>query len=374
MTWKERLVGKRHENALTLNQASVALKAGNFDLAAEFARKVLESRRLPRNSRLTAEFVLIQTKSRQGHFAGVFDELDSLFRKVPKRNVGLQARVGNEIVWACFRSGNLGMGASKGEEFLRKESSNWSEVDSVELLCQLSSCHFHRGDTARAEELVYRALELAEKNSSPKALAQSLWQSSSILSDRGDLTLALQQAKEAKKWAEIAGINHAIPVLNHNAAVILLELPNTDLDLVQKLGELTYLDSTTQNFNSGAAYACEVLSEVALRRGDFKLALAQVERGLSEMSVEIPGPKTSLLVQVAKVLARMGNYEDSKVALARATDHMEKEEPSRELARQWGDIARVFVEVGLTDRGVYAYEKAIQMSGLLREEQDSYIS
>jgi len=142
------------------------------------------------------------------------------------------------------------------------------------------------------------------------------------LSDRGDLTTALQQVKEAKKWAKLAGINHAIPALNHNAAVILLELPNTDLDLVQKLGESSYLDATTQNFNSGAAYACEVLSEVALRRGDFTLALYHAKKGLAEMPLEIPGPKVTLLVQVAKVFDRMGNYEESKVELVRATDQM----------------------------------------------------
>ncbi len=373
MTWKDRFVGEGHETALALNQASVALKDGNFDLASEYARKVLGSRRLPRNSRLTAELVLIQTKSRQGQFAGVFDELDSLFRRVPHNNVDLQARVGNEIVWVCSRSGNLGMGAAKGEELLRSYSSNWSRTDTVELLSQTSGCHLNRGDSSRAEELVLRALELAEKSSSPKALAQSLWQSSTVLNNRGDLTTALRHAREAKKWAEIAGLRTAIPAINHNAANILLQLPNTDLDFVEKLAQAEYLDAVTQNFNSGAAYACEILSEVALRRENFPIALSYARKGLSEMSVEIPGPKVSLLVQVAKVLARMGNYEDSKIELVRATDQMEREEPSRELAMQWGDIARVYVEVGLTDRGVYAYEKAIQMSGLLREEQDSFV-
>lgn len=373
MTWISRIAARKHETALTLNQANVAVKAGNFDLASEYARQVLDAKLISRNSKLSAEFVLIQTKSRQGKFSGVLDQLDSLFRRIPKSNVGLRACVGNEIIWACYRSGNLGIGAARGEELLRDECPNWSEADTVELLCQLAGCHMHRGDDSRAEELVSRALEIAEKSSSHKALAQSLWQSSVILSDRGDLALALRQATEAKRWAEVAGLKNAIPSLNHNAAVILLQLPNTDLDFVQKWAESSYLEASTQNFSTGAAFACEILSEVALRRRDFQLALAHAKKGLLEMTVEIPGPKVSLLVQVAKVLARMGNYEESKVELVRATDHMEKEEPSRELAKQWGDIARVFVEVGLTDRGVYAYEKAIQMSGLLREEQDSYV-
>ncbi len=364
---------KKHHIGLILNEANVAVKAGNFDIASERASRVLESKRLSKNTKLLAEFILIQTKSRQGKFTGVLDQLDALIRKIPKQNVGLQARVGNEIVWACYRSGNLGIGAARGEELLRDTASRWSEADTVELLCQLSGCHLHRGDASRAEELVFRALELAQKSSSPKALAHSLWQSSIILLDRGDLTQALQQATEAKKWAEVAGLNNAIAILNHNAAVILLGLPNSDLDLIQKLGESSYLDSSTNNFGSGAAYACEILSEVALRRGELDSALSYARKGLAEMLVEITGPQVSLLVQVAKVLARMGNYEESKVELVRATDQMEREEPSRELAKQWGDIARVYVEVGLADRGVYAYEKAIQMSGLLREEQDSYI-
>ena len=128
-------------------------------------------------------------------------------------------------------------------------------------------------------------------------------------------------------------------------------------------------DAQNANNPGGAAYACTVLSEVALRQEDYKTAQMYAEKGLSELPLEIPGPKTALLVQIAKVLARKGQLDDAKFGLFDAVEHMEQLEPSNELAKQWGDIARVFVEVGLADRGVYAYERAIQMSGLLREEE-----
>lgn len=360
----------RQEIDLNLNQAKVALAAGNFDLVAELANRVLTTNKASKNSILAAELLLIQAKSRQGSFLGLLDQLELLFKKVPRSNVELQAQVGNEILRVCHRSGNLGIGAQRGEDLVREFSSSWPEIEVVELLCQLSSCHFHRGDSARAEEVVSRALEITNRSKFAKARTQTLWQSSALTTIRGDLSLALQQAAEAKHWAQIAGMQHVIPILNSNAALIMLELPDADLSYIHKLAESAYLEMSSQNNPGGAAYACEILSEIALRREDYEIALMYAKKGLDELPSEIPGPKTSLLVQVAKVLARMGNCEESKIELVRATEHMEQQEPSQELAKQWGDIARVHVEVGLTDRGVYSYEKAIQMSGLLREEQE----
>lgn len=357
-----------------LNQSKVALTSGDFDLAAKLANNVLNDRRASKNSILTARFVEIQVRSRQGLFTGVLDELDSLYRRVPRANVEFQAKVGNEMIRACFRSGNLAIGAQRGEEFLRKYEQVWPEVDLVELLCQLSSCHFHRGDSARAEEIVNRALLLAEKCKSAKAFTQTYWQSSLLNIHKSDLALALQQVMEAKRWAQIAELQNVMPILNNNAALIMLDLPNADLTHIHELAESAYLDIASQNDPGGTAYTCEILSEVALRREEYESALVYAQKGLNELPAEIPGPRASLLVQVAKVHARMGNYPEAKTRLHIATDHMEQLEPSRELAKQWGDVARVFVEVGLTDRGVYAYEKAIQMSGLLREEQDSKVN
>ena len=365
---------KKQEIALNLNQARVALNEGNFDLSAKHANFVLASRKASKNSTLTAELLLVQTRARQGLFTGLLDQLEILFKKIPKSNAALQAGVGNEILRVCHRSGNLGIGAQRGEEMVRDFASNWPEVEVVELLCQLSSCHFHRGDTARAEEVVTKALELSERSGSAKAKAQTLWQSSLLTMTRGHLVLALQLVSEAKHWAQIAGLQHVVPILNNNAALIMLDLPNSDLSRVHKLAESAYLEMSSQNNPGGAAYACAILSEVALRQENYKIALMYAKKGLSELPPEIPGPKTSLLVQIAKVLARMGNYDDSKFWLFDTVEHMEQLEPSRELAQQWGDTARVFVEVGLAERGVYAYEKAIQMSGLLREEQDVQVN
>jgi len=365
---------KKQEIALNLNQARVSLNEGNFDLAAEYANFVLTSRKASKNSTLTAELLLVQTRARQGLFTGLLDQLETLFKKISKSNAALQASVGNEILRVCHRSGNLGIGAMRGEEFLRDCAPNWPEDEVVELLCQLSSCHFHRGDSARAEEVVSEALKLIEGSGSAKAKTQTLWQSSLLTMNKGDLVLALQLVSNAKHWAQVAGLQHVVPILNNNAALIMLDLPNSDLSRVHKLAESAYLEMASQNNPGGAAYACTILSEVALRQEDFAIALMYAKKGLAELPLEIPGPKTALLVQIAKVLARMGIYDDAMFGLFDAVEHMEQLEPSRELAQQWGDIARVFVEVGLTERGVYAYEKAIQMSGLLREEHDSKVN
>lgn len=376
-TLRTRVVGalsKKQEIDLRLNQAKVALIAGDFDLVAELANSVIVTKRASRNAILVAELLVIQTKARQGLFVGLLDQLELMFKRVPRTNTVLQASVGNEILRVCHRSGNLGIGARRGEEMVRDFASSWPVVEVVELLCQLSSCHFHRGDSARAEEVVTRALELAEKSKSAKAKTQTLWQSSFLTMERGDSVLALQLVSKAKHWAQVAGLKQVTPILNSNAALIMLDLPNSDLSQVHKLAESAYLEMSSQNNPGGAAYACALLSEIALRQENYDIALMYAKKGLSELPPEIPGPKTSLLVQIAKVHARMGDYQEATFELFDAVEHMEQLEPSRELAKQWGDVARVFVEVGLAERGVYAYEKAIQMSGLLREEQDSKVN
>lgn len=365
---------RKQEIDSNLNQANVALSTGNFDLAASYANQVLSARKVSRHSKLVAELLLIQVGTRQSKFSGVIDELDLLLKQVPQSDTNLQAKVANEIMRTCFYSDNLAMGTQKGEEFYLNYEKTWSEPEIVELLCQLSSCHFHRGDSTRAEELMKRALSLAKFSKSPKALTQSLWQASSLMETRGDLPMAYDHANEAMHWAQVAGLRDVIPVLNRNKALIMLDLPEADLSRIYELAESTYLHSLTQNNPRSVAYACQILSEVALRREDFENSLSFALKGLTELPPEVPGPKASLLVQVAKVHARMGNYTEAKTHIHAAAEHMEKLEPSKELARQWGDLARVYVEVGLTDRGVYAYEKAIQMSGLLREEQETRVS
>ncbi len=365
---------RKQEIDSNLNQANVALSAGNFDLAASYANQVLSAKRISSHSELAAKLLLIQVSTRQSKFSGVIDELDHLLSQVPRKDTSLQAKFANEIVRTCFYSDNLAMGTQRGEEFYLRYAKSWFEPDLVELLCQLSTCHFHRGDSPRAEELMEKALSLAKISNSPKALTQSLWQASSLFELRGDLSLANEHVNEALHWARVAGLRGVIPALNRNKALIMLDLPEADLNRIYELAESAYLDSLTHNNPRSVAYACQILSEVALRREDFENSLSFAVKGLAELPPEVPGPKASLLVQVAKVHARLGNYVVAKTELRVAAEHMEQLEPSKELAKQWGDLARVYVEVGLTDRGVYAYEKAIQMSGLLREEQESRVS
>jgi tetratricopeptide (TPR) repeat protein len=372
--WFARAESRRQEDDSNLNQAKVSLSAGNFDFSASYANLVMSQKGGSRHSQLAASLLLIQTETRQNKFSGALDELELLLTQVPRSDTDLQAKVGNEIIRTCFHSGNLGMGTQRGEEFYRIYVKDWAEVDTVELLCQLSSCHFYRGDSARAEELMEKALGLAKLSKTPKAMTQSLWQASGLIGERGDLPLALEKVNEAKSWAQMAGLSEVIPILNRNTALIMLDLPDGDLSRIHELAESACLDLSTQNNPRGVAYACQILSEVALRREDYESALSYANKGLQELPPEVPGPKASLLVQVAKVYARLGNYMEAKTRLQVAAEHMEQLEPSKELAKQWGDLARVYVEVGLTDRGVYAYEKAIQMSGLLREEQESRVN
>lgn len=361
------------EAAKDLNLASVALSLGNFDEAKDYANRVLNSGDIKSDSKVSAKLVLLQIRARQGSFKGVLDELETLFIENPHIELGLQSRIGNEIIRVCYRSGNLGIGAQKGEQMLRDFADIWPDPEIVELLNQVASCHFHRGDTGRAEEITARALDLAEKCKSPKAITQSHWQLSLLADSRGELPLALEHSMEAIHWSKFAELQQLIPTLNNNMALILLDLPNPDFARIHDLALAAYLELSAQNNPGLAVYACLTLSEVALRQENYTAALLYAQKGSEELPPEIPGPKTSLLIQEAKVLARMVRYEESEIRLAIAMEHMATMEPSKELARFWGEVARVFVEVGLGDRAIYAYEQALQIAGLSREEQEAQV-
>lgn len=360
------------EIALSLNAAKVALSSGDLEIASENAYRVLDYVGFHGGTSLEASLVLLQIRARQGSFEGLLDDLEVLFKESSLAVPDVRARMGNEIMSVCFRSGNLALGVQRGEEMLRDYASSWPETEVVEMLCLLASCHYHRGDTPRASEIVARALKLAEKCKSPKAMVQSYWQAFALAQSRGDLTLALSHITEAMHWSKLAELDQVLPILKDNAAKIMLDLPNPDLVRIHDLAEAAYLDLASRNNPGHAAYTCITLSEVELRQGDFETALAYVRKGITELPAEIHGPRASLYCQEAKVLFRMGSTEDSQRQLERAIQHMEAMAPSKELAENWSEVARVFVEVGMQDRAIYAYEKAIAVAAMSQAEQEEF--
>lgn len=359
------------ERELNLNTAKVALSSGDLELAEDYANQVLKygPEGVQDSASIAASVVLLQVSARRGLFEGVLDHLEQLLKDYPKAEPDLRSRIGNEILRVCVRSGNFALGVQRGEALLMEYAEIWPETEVVELMVQLAGCHFRRGDTPRATEIVGRALKLAEKCQSPKAMVQSYWQASSLAGDRGDLALALSHISHAIHWTKLAELNQVLPVLNDNAAKWMLDMPEPDLNRIHDLAESAYLDLASQNNPGHAAATCITLSEVELRLGNFEKALMYVRKGLSELPVEIPRPKASLISQEAKILFRMGKIEESFAQLERAMEHMRTIPPDRELAIHWGEIARVFVEMEYKDYAIYAYEQAIAVGNASQTEQ-----
>jgi transcriptional regulator with XRE-family HTH domain len=360
------------ERELNLNTAKVALSSGDLEIAEDFAHQVLKygPAGVQDAASLSASVLLLQVNVRRGLFEGVLDQLEQLLKDYPKAAPELRARLGNEIIRVCIRSGNLALGVQRGEALLMQYATLWPEIDIVELMVQLAGCHFRRGDTPRATEIVGRALKLAEKCQSPKAMVQSYWQASSLAGDRGDLALALSHISHAIHWTKLAELHQVLPILNDNAAKWMLDMPNPDLDRIHDLAESAYLDLASQNNPGSAAYTCITLSEVEIRKGNFDNALKYVRKGLAELPPEIPGPKASLFSQEAKILFRLGKVTESFAMLDQAMEHMRTMAPDRELATHWGEIARVFVDMDHKDLAIYAYEQAIAVGNAAQAEQN----
>ena len=359
------------ERELNLNTAKVALSSGDLEIAEDFAHKVLKfgPEGVQDMASLSASVLLLQVNVRRGQFEGVLDQLEQLFKDYPKVAPDLRSRIGNEIIRVCFRSGNLALGVQRGEALLMEYATVWSEIEVVELMVQLAACHYRRGDTPRATEIIGRSLKLADKCQSPKAMVQSYWQASSLAGELGDLPLALSHISHAIHWTKLAELHQVLPILNDNAAKWMLDMPNPDLDRIHELAESAYLDLASQNNPGSSAYTCITLSEVEMRKGNFDKALMYVRKGLAELPPEIPGPKASLFSQEAKVLFRLGKSQESFAVLDRAMEHMRTMAPDRELAIHWGEVARVFVDMDHKDLAIYAYEQAIAVGNAAQAEQ-----
>ena len=359
------------EREFNLNTAKVALSSGDLELAEDFANQVLKSgpEGVQDAASVAASVLLLQVSARKGLFDGVLDQLEQLLKDYPKAAPDLRSRIGNEIVRVCHRSGNLALGVQRGEVLLMEYADTWPETEIVELMVQLAGCHFRRGDTPRATEIIGRALKLAEKCKSPKAMVQSYWQASVLANLRGDVNLALSQITEAMHWTKLAELHQVLPILNDNAAKWMLDMPEPDLVRIHDLAESAYLDLASQNNPGNAAITCITLSEVELRLGNFEKALMYARKGLSELPPEIPGPKASLLSQEAKILFKLGRIDESFAQLERAMEHLRTLAPDRDLAIHWGEIARVFVEMDHKDYAIYAYEQAIAVGNASQAEQ-----
>lgn len=362
------------ERDFHLNTAKVALSSGDLEIAEDYAGQVLQyaPEGVLDGAGLAASVVLLQVRARRWDFDGVVDALEQLFKDYPKAGPDLRARIGNEIVRVCLRSGNFAFGVQRGEALLLEYANVWPETEVVELMVQLGSCHYHRGDVARATEVVGRALALAEKCKSPKSMVQSYWQASVISASRGDLTLALSQISEAMQWTKLAELNQVLPILNDNAAKWMLDMPNADLDRIHNLAESAYLDLASQNNPGPAAYTCITLSEVELRKGNLEEAQKYVVKGLSELPEDISGPRISLYCQSAKILFRMGLVEESQHQIEGAIRLLETSDHSMDHSILWGDVARVFVSMGLKDRAIEAYEKAISVGSASGAEEEVF--
>lgn len=165
-------------------------------------------------------------------------------------------------------------------------------------------------------------------------------------------------------------MNRLFPILDSNEAAMLLEVPSQDLTYIHQLAESAYLELSANNDPGAATYACITLAEVELRNSNYERAHLFIEKGLTEFPPEIPGPRMSLLVQRARVFARTGEYAQSEFDAETAVKMMLSMPPSITLANSWALVARVFVEIGLAERGAFAYEQAMLIAGLARDEID----
>lgn len=362
------------ERDFNLNTAKVALSSGDLEIAEDYASQVLAfgPTGILDSAGLAAQVVLLQVRARRWDFDGVVDQLEALFKDYPKASPELRARIGNEIVRVCLRSGNFAFGVQRGEALLLEYANLWPETEIVELMVQLGSCHYHRGDVARATEVVGRALKLAEKCKSPKSMVQSYWQASVISASRGDITLALSQISEAMQWTKLAELNQVLPILNDNAAKWMLDMPDADLDKIHNLAESAYLDLASQNNPGPAAYTCITLSEVEMRKGNLEEAQKYVVKGLSELPEDISGPRISLYCQSSKILFRMGLIEESEHQIEGAIRLLESSDHSMDHSVLWGDVARVFVSMGMKDRAIDAYEKAISVGSAAGADEEAF--
>lgn len=354
------------EIRLGLDYAELALETGEATDAERQARKHLGLAELASLTDLThrGRFLLARALESLGDLDGAIIELEHVVREAR----GLVLINSGIALCRCYReTGDLALAIEVGERIEEEIAEVGLDAtdEAVKLSLTVAAAYIERGDLHRANRICTGALERAESLNSPGARAGAYWNSSFVLSERGDVQGALPLASRALALLAEGNDGRNVARLRVRVGELQLQVdpPNVDLAIDQLSRAREELVSTSAS-EVDRAYNEVTIGQAHLMSGDPHSALES-----ADLAESMAGPggylvRAGAIVVRGQAFAAMGRPDDARQSYTDAVHALSGAGADKEAAQLWFELADLLEEAGDLDGAREAYRSAAATTGL----------
>ena len=233
------------------------------------------------------------------------------------------------------------------------------------LLSAAIGLYVLRGDSAMARVMADRAQRVIAAHSDPLARGHVMWNSSLAAEANADADGALLLATEAARLMRAGTAPALLGRLHAAIAFLHTRVTPPDLDSAERELRAARVAFGAQMVALDASTLLAEEARVQWLRGDFATALASARAALDALQ----GRPNSLLaanahLMSARALASLGERERSREQFHAAQRILGATEPSRNSAVGWRELGDVYLNLGMADDAVLAYQLALSDAGL----------
>jgi tetratricopeptide (TPR) repeat protein len=305
---------ERHEDAVKLVDAELALRLGELDLATQLYDEALAAA-TNAHERARALAGLGQVAFQRGEPRRAIERIEEA-RSISRERLADQPGAADTLGRAYAMVDELEAAIAVFDESLTAAESRGDKVEAARFSVLLANAYIDATNFSAAEQLLGRALEAAPDSRDPLLRARLYWSHSRLHTAQQDPAQAARYARRA-------------------------------LNILEATEHTEY-----------TAFANQLLAHIEVDQNRPTEALEHVERGLallSESSNRVHG--ALLRLEEARALVQLDRHEEA-ASLAMEVAGLLKEASPHDAGRGYALVAQVYEQLGERDRAIELYELA----------------
>ena len=355
------------EIRLGLDYAELALESGEAVDAERQARQHLGLAEMASLAALAhrGRYLLARSLEALGDLDGAIIELERLTRATS----GLLLISSGIALCRCYReTGDLALAIEVGERIEEEIAETGLDAtdEAVKLSLTIAVAYIERGDLHRAHRICTAAVERAEGLSSPEARAGAYWNSSIVMSQRGEIEGALPLASRALALLGEGRDARNLARLRVQLGQLQLQADPPEVD--RALDQLSI--ARDELASSSASEVDRAHNEVTIAQAHLMSGDPRTALEAAELAEAMAGPRAyqvraHAIVVRGQAFAAMGRADDAREAYLDAVHALSGAGADRSAAQLWFELADLLEEAGDLDGAREAYRSAAATSGLV---------
>ena len=238
-------------------------------------------------------------------------------------------------------------------------------TESIQLTVSVAGAYMKHGDLDEAVRICSRAVETAERVSSPVAKASAYWNASLIEGRRGSHVAALSMAQRAlASFEEGEDVRNIGRLRTQVAAMQLRTAPPDVTGALERLRvaekELDWSSASPMD----RADLCLVLGRAKFLAGNTEGALTALTSAEDLLGKDAPLLRAEAATLRGRISFATGDYASARKHYAGAVAALSSVGSDRDAAQLWFELAGLFDQVGDKDGALEAYRSAAAATGL----------